>query len=302
MKRSTLSLSRLLPSPRFSLPSPLLPARRTPPRTARGRSSASTTTPAGAPSRARRSPATAAGSRASMRLTNLPTNDSKPELHLRNLDTGTEVVIAHASNPDVLERLAVDRLPDRLDAGTGRRSRRSRRRRGGFGGERRGCAAECSRAGIGRQRRGGAQGGAPQGAGGRGGAPATPQPLRRYELRELASGKTQAWKDIASATFNVDATHLILRRRAARDTAAGGRARRWRAWWARWRRRPGWRRAVAMPVRARPRRAAPTYCSSISLPDARRRSAASATSPSIARATCSRGPSTARWTTPTGSS
>ena len=62
------------------------------------------------------------------------------------------------------------------------------------------------------------------GAAGRGGAPTAPQPLRRYELRELASGRTQAWKDIASATFNVASTHLMLRRRAAEaNGAAGGR-------------------------------------------------------------------------------
>ncbi len=147
-----------------------------------------------------------------MRLTNLPTNDSKPELHLRNLDSDKEVVIAHASAPMFSSDsrwivYQIDSMPVR---GAGRGGR-------GAG------AADSSAGAPGSNGAGGATGVA-QGAGGRGAAPATPQPLRRYELRELASGTTHAWKDIASATFNVTATHLILRRRAASENgAAGGR-------------------------------------------------------------------------------
>lgn len=142
-----------------------------------------------------------------LRLTNVPTSDSKPELHLRNLDSGAEVVIAHASNPMFSSDsrwivYQVDSMPPR---GAGR---------GGRGG---GAADSPGAVGS-----GGAPG--PQGAAGRGGAGATQQPLRRYELRELALGTTRAWKDVASATFNNSATHLILRRRAAQaNVAAGGR-------------------------------------------------------------------------------
>ncbi|HEY2850040.1 MAG TPA: prolyl oligopeptidase family serine peptidase [Gemmatimonadaceae bacterium] len=131
-----------------------------------------------------------------MRLTNLPTEETKPELHLRNLSSGADVVIAHASNPVFSSDskwlvYQVDSIPAR---------------------------------GAGRGGRGGGGGDAAQGAAGRGGAGGAPQPLRRYELRELASGTTRAWKDVSSATFNSAATHLILRRRAAEGNgAAGGR-------------------------------------------------------------------------------
>jgi len=53
-------------------------------------------------------------------------------------------------------------------------------------------------------------------------APATIQ--RRWELRELATGRTLAWRDIASATFSPTSTHLLLRRRPADapSTPSGG--------------------------------------------------------------------------------
>ena len=64
---------------------------------------------------------------------------------------------------------------------------------------------------------------APNGPQGRGnGAP--PAAARRYELRELATGKTQSWADMASATFSATASHLVLKRRAPGGAAdAGGR-------------------------------------------------------------------------------
>ncbi len=45
---------------------------------------------------------------------------------------------------------------------------------------------------------------------------------RRWELRELATGQTQQWKDIASVSFSPSSTHLLLTRRAA--NAGGGGA------------------------------------------------------------------------------
>ncbi len=152
-----------------------------------------------------------------LRLTNVPNNDSKPELHLRNLDSDKDVVIAHASNAafSLDSRwivYQVDSMPARA-AG-----------RGGRGGGATDSTATPGAGGAG----GGA--GAPQGVGaapgaaGRGGAPGAAQPLRRFELRELASGRTQAWKDINSATFNNASSELILRRRtSAENGAAGGR-------------------------------------------------------------------------------
>ena len=152
------------------------------------------------------------------RLTNLPTNDSKPELHLRNLDSDKEIVIAHASAPMFSSDsrwifYQIDSMPVRAAGRTGRA--------GGAGDS---TAAVPGAGGAGGGAGAPPGGGAAQGAAGRGAAPGTPQPLRRYELRELATGTTRAWKDIASATFNVAATHLILRRRTtAENAAAGGR-------------------------------------------------------------------------------
>ena len=145
------------------------------------------------------------------RFTNFPINESKPELHLRNVDAGSDVVIPRGANPSFSSDsrwvvYEIDSVPIRA-AG-----------RGGRGGG----TADSSAAGAG----GGAGGGAPQGvapaAGGRGGAAGGTQPLRRYELRDLASGTTRAWKDVSSATFSNASTHLILRRRAAPEGGAGG--------------------------------------------------------------------------------
>lgn len=138
-----------------------------------------------------------------LRFTNTLPDDSKPELHLRNLETNQEVTIAHASNPTFsLDSrwivYQVDSMPVRPAGG-----------RGGRGGAAADSAGAVPAPPV----------QAPAGAGGRGGA-AAPQPLRRFELRDLNTGATQAWKDIASATFATTSSHLILRRRP--PTPAGG--------------------------------------------------------------------------------
>ncbi|MCC7195655.1 MAG: prolyl oligopeptidase family serine peptidase [Gemmatimonadaceae bacterium] len=144
-----------------------------------------------------------------LRLTNLPQNDSRPELRLRNLDTDQEVVIAHASNPAFSNDsrwivYQVDSMPARAASRSGR---------GGAGPDSAGALPPAQQPGPPP---------AVAGAGGRSGA--TPQqPLRRYELRNLQTGATQAWKDIASATFSNASTHLILRRRGAAGGGGGGR-------------------------------------------------------------------------------
>ena len=137
------------------------------------------------------------------RFTNVLANDSKPELHLRNLETNTEVTVANASNPSFSSDsrwmvYQVDSMPVRA---TGRGSRAL------------GTAADSAPA----------QPASTQGAGGRVG-PAGPQPLRRYELRDLATGATQAWKDIQSATFANSSSHLILRRRPPTPAGSAGGA------------------------------------------------------------------------------
>ena len=67
---------------------------------------------------------------------------------------------------------------------------------------------------------------APNATTGRGGTPPAAGALRRFELRELATGRTQSWQDMQSAIFPPTSTHLLMRRRAAGapDATGGGRA------------------------------------------------------------------------------
>ncbi|MDA1080398.1 MAG: prolyl oligopeptidase family serine peptidase [Gemmatimonadetes bacterium] len=137
-----------------------------------------------------------------LRHANVPRNESKPELHLRDVDTDASVVIAHASNPLISSdsrwiAYQVDSMPQRA-AGRGGRA---------------GGAADAPAD----------TGATPAQTGGARGRGAAPTPLRRYELRELATGATQAWKDIQSATFAETSKHLVLRRAVpgAAEPAAG---------------------------------------------------------------------------------
>lgn len=50
------------------------------------------------------------------------------------------------------------------------------------------------------------------------------QVTRRWELRELATGKIQVWQEIASATFSPTSRHLVMRRRPATPAAGGAAA------------------------------------------------------------------------------
>src|SRR5579862_1842882 len=149
-----------------------------------------------------------------LRFTNVPSVDAKPVLHILRLDTNQDVQIANASNGTFSSdsRWIVYQVDSAPGGG-----------RGGRGG--RGGGA------------GGAPGGgtpapgavdtttvtAPGGTGGRG-AGTPPAPARRFELRELATGKTQVWADMSTATFAPTASHLVLKRRVPGGTGdAGGR-------------------------------------------------------------------------------
>jgi dipeptidyl aminopeptidase/acylaminoacyl peptidase len=134
------------------------------------------------------------------RFTNVLPADSKPELHILHLATKQEIVVANGSNPVFSPdgkwiAYQVDSQPPR----TGRGGR-------GFG-----AAAQ--------------PGGSPPGAqtpSGRGG-PADAEPLRRTELRELATGKTQSWRNMQSVIFAANSKFVLLRRRAATGAGRGGR-------------------------------------------------------------------------------
>src|SRR5205823_3132406 len=62
--------------------------------------------------------------------------------------------------------------------------------------------------------------GAPNGRG----PNAPPAAPRRFELRELATGKTRAWQEMRLALFSPRSSYLVLQRRALGDTARGAGA------------------------------------------------------------------------------
>lgn len=170
-----------------------------------------------------------------MSFTNTTPVDAKPVLHLLRLDTNQDVAIPNASRGVFSSDSRW--IVYQVDSSAGGR--------GGRGGRVGGAGATTPAPGAPTAPPaavppgtvtpttppGTAPGGggdtssvAPNGPqGGRGGA-AQAAAARRYELRELASGKTQSWADMASATFSATASHLVLKRRAPGGAAdAGGR-------------------------------------------------------------------------------
>ena len=144
-----------------------------------------------------------------LRFTNTLPIDSKPVLHIRNLANNQESEVPNASNPSF--------SPDgrwivyQVDSTPTRAARN------------RAAAADTSSAvtlpaapGVPTVTPDSAPG-APNREGG-----VSNTPSRRMELRDLATGRTQAWQDMQSATWSAKSTHLLLRRRA--DTG-GGRGR-----------------------------------------------------------------------------
>ncbi len=130
------------------------------------------------------------------RLSNTLPTDGKPSLTLRNTSTNQDVVIANASNatfsPDA--RWVVYQI----DSTAPPRGAQARPAAGAPPVDTTAPAPQTAR------------------------APESPAPaLRRFELRELATGRTQVWADMQSAFFSRTSTHLVLRRRAAGAAAAG---------------------------------------------------------------------------------
>jgi dipeptidyl aminopeptidase/acylaminoacyl peptidase len=155
-----------------------------------------------------------------LRFTNTPTSDARPVLHLRNLGTNSEIEIADASqatfSPD--SRWVMYQVNPRPPVRGGRR--------GGapdsittttvttvttttapvVPGAPPAVTPETPPATTGR------------------GAAAPPVLPRRWELRELASGRTQTWQEIQSAQFSPTGTHLLLHQRPAGSTPGGNAA------------------------------------------------------------------------------
>lgn len=133
------------------------------------------------------------------RTSNVPTTETKAVLHLQNLASGQDVTVADATGNV-------------------------------FSSDAKWIAYSVEPAGTGRGGRGGRAGNAPAAEApaqdaGRAGAAATPAAPRHVDLRNLATGEVKSWQDIQSFSFNANATHLLLRRRAPQGAgAANGRA------------------------------------------------------------------------------
>jgi dipeptidyl aminopeptidase/acylaminoacyl peptidase len=144
-------------------------------------------------------------------FTNVVTTDAKPVLHILNIDNNQDVAIADGSNaqfsPD--SKWVVYQIDP---AATGRGGGRGR---GGAG------APPPAPVTVGPPAPADS---AADTTGGRGRGGATPAPVRRTELRELATGKVQSWQDIQSAVFSPTSTHILLRRRPAGAPGAAGGA------------------------------------------------------------------------------
>ncbi|MGH7582642.1 MAG: prolyl oligopeptidase family serine peptidase [Gemmatimonadales bacterium] len=134
-----------------------------------------------------------------LQFANVAKIDARPVLHLRRLATGEESEIADASDatfsPD--SRWLAYRVEPRPPA------------RGRHGGGAAGAGADSS------------QSPAPDSSGGRAAAPPPHTPPSRYELRELATGRTQSWQEIESAVFSPDSGFLLLRRRPPAPSNGG---------------------------------------------------------------------------------
>ena len=141
------------------------------------------------------------------RFTNVATRDEKPELHILNVGTNQDTAIPNATNgafsPD--GRWISFQVDSEAPRGRGGRG-------GAGGGAAPGGAVPA----------GAPPAGAPPGSaapGGRGGA-SRDSTFHRVELRELASGKTQTWRDMQSVVFSQNSKYALVRNRAG---AAGGR-------------------------------------------------------------------------------
>ncbi len=144
-----------------------------------------------------------------LRFANTVAPDAKPELRVRNLGTNDEVTIAHASqasfSPDskwiayLVEPPAPARARPGADSATTPATPPTTPPVPGPP-----TVAPATTPATGATR--------------------PPAPRRRWELRELATGKTVSWQDVQSAQFSPTSSHLMLRRRAAGASATGAPA------------------------------------------------------------------------------
>ncbi|MEO7999080.1 MAG: hypothetical protein ABI852_16625, partial [Gemmatimonadaceae bacterium] len=160
-----------------------------------------------------------------LRYTNVPTADGRPALHLVNQSNGRDLEIANASNAvfSADSRFIAYQVDVPAVRGGGR---------GGRGGAPGATTPDSSAVPPGQPPvvppatppgiPPVVDTGVVSGQGGRAGAVAPAPAARRYELRELATGRTQAWAEMQSASFSPASTHLLLRRRADGGGGGGG--------------------------------------------------------------------------------
>ena len=137
-----------------------------------------------------------------LRFTNVVTPDQKPELHILNLASNKDTVIQFATTPEFSSdsrwiTYQID-IPQNNRAGAGNRPAGQGLLPGAD------SAAQNDTSAAARARR------------------ENQPPPRRAELRELATGKTQHWADVASTSFSPTATHLLVRRRPPTPPGAAG--------------------------------------------------------------------------------
>ena len=129
-----------------------------------------------------------------LQFTNVLTPEQKPELHIVNLATNKDTTILHATSPEfspdsrwITYQVEIPTTPPA---------------RGGRPGSDSSANADTSAAARARN--------------------ANQPPNRRAELRELATGRTTSWENVASTAFSPTSSHLLVRRRAAGAGNAGG--------------------------------------------------------------------------------
>lgn len=137
-----------------------------------------------------------------LQFTNVVTADAKPELHIVNLATNKDTVIKFATAPEFSSDSRW--ITYQIDIPNTPAARGGQRPSGDSA-----AAADTSAAARARA--------------------ANQPPNRRAELRELTTGRTTHWADVASTAFSPTATHLLVRRRppsgpggAAGATGGGG--------------------------------------------------------------------------------
>jgi dipeptidyl aminopeptidase/acylaminoacyl peptidase len=124
-----------------------------------------------------------------LQFTNVVATDQKPELHIVNLATNKDTVIRFATAPEfssdsrwITYQIEIPATPPSRGA--------------------RPDSAATDTSAAARARAG------------------NQPPNRRAELRELATGKTTRWENVANTTFSPTSSHLLVRRRAASATGA----------------------------------------------------------------------------------